>query len=107
MANEELIVKDPLGNDVILRQILCEKHLSVVEGDIYDDFVTVIQKPALLIELTDQPIPELCYYRSIGWHITLMIMVRKTGDGWEAYHCLDNPTPQFISELLARGRQII
>jgi hypothetical protein len=73
----------------------------------YDDITAVIQHPALLIELTTNPIPELYYYRYIGSDNTILIAARKEEDHWEAFKCVKNPQSGFLSDLLKRGRQII
>lgn len=107
MSNEERIITDPLGNQVRISPSLCDVGLQPIHSDTFDDPLDVIRRPIMMIELTDTPTPQLCYYRSVGWETTLLIMTKKTGDEWEAFRCTKNPTPQTLSELLKKGRQLI
>ena len=107
MANEEQIITDPLGNQVRINSFLCETGLHPTQYETFDDAFDVIRKPIMLIELTDSPVNQLCYYRSIGWGTTLLILVKKMDDEWEAFRCIKNPSPATVSDLLKRGRQLI
>jgi len=107
MANEERIITDPLGNQVRIEPSLCDAGLQPTHSDTYDDPFDVIRRPIMLIELSDSPTPQLCYYRSIGWDTTLLIMAKKMDDEWEAYRCIKNPSPETVTDLLKKGRQLI
>jgi hypothetical protein len=107
MANEERIITDPLGNQVRISPSLCDVGLQATHYETFDDALDVIRRPIMVIELTDSPTLQLCYYRSISWDTTLLIMTKKTDDEWEAYRCIKNATPQTISELLKKGNQLI
>jgi hypothetical protein len=108
MANDgSSIITDPLGNQVKFLDSLCAADQFKPEGEVYDDLTTVISRPALLIELTGSIPIELYYYRSIGWNLTLLIGVRKSGSGWEAFQCQRNPEFAVLSGLLKNGKQLI
>jgi hypothetical protein len=107
MVNEMETIVDPLGNRVKLQGDICPEVSFKAGAEVYDDASTVISRPALLIELTQNLSIELYYYRSIGWNDTLLIAARKTGTEWEAYECKRNPSSTILSELLRRGKQLI
>jgi DNA-binding Lrp family transcriptional regulator len=107
MANEERIIKDPFGNQVRITTSICFIEINKVSAEIMDEALDVISKPALMIELISQPTLQLCYYRSVEWNTTLLIIADKVDEGFVAVKCYKNPTPQSISELLKRGRQLI
>jgi hypothetical protein len=107
MANEERIVKDPFGNHVRISQDICDEMVLSAHTETLDDTFEVIRKPIILIELTDSPTVQLCYYRAISWDTTLLVICRKVDEEWEAFRCLKNPTHQVISDLLKKGRQLI
>jgi hypothetical protein len=105
MENEDSIITDPLGHAVHLPRELC-LLVPEVEGEVYDELATVIEKPAVLIRLTNLP-TELIYYRSIGWNNTLLIKVRDTGKSWLAYSCARNPDIAQLAQLIKQGEQLI
>lgn len=101
------LITDPLGNKVNFPESLCTPEQLKQEGEVYDDITTVITKPAILIELSGSSPVELYYYRSIGWNHTLLIGVRRSGSGWEAFQCERNPQFALLSNLLKNGKQLI
>ncbi|HUR11062.1 MAG TPA: hypothetical protein VM012_06820 [Flavitalea sp.] len=105
MAKERGNISDPFGNHVYLLPGLCAHDSKEDEVGMYDDATTVISKPAMVIEIKSEK--ELHYFRSIGWHRTMLVMARKATDGWEAYRCITNPSNEEISALLKKGKQII
>lgn len=107
MTNEERIITDPLGNPVRISPSICDLNLLATHQEAFDDPFDVIRRPIMLVKLSNSPTPQMCYYRAIGWDTTLLIMTKKTDDEWEAYRCIKNPTPQFLSDLLNKGIQLI
>ncbi len=105
MANEEIKVLDPLGKTIYLPLGICDKEDT--QQDIYDDVQTVIQKPAILIEVTENSENYFYYFRSIGWNQTLLITVHLRNSQWEAVHCQKNPSTRELSFILKKGKQII
>ena len=106
MANEEKILTDPLGNRVQLSRDLCDLDGKHVSPDIYDDVSDVIEKPAFIIEMQLGPVIEHHYFRSIGWHHTLLLTARKTNDEWKVSQCTNNPATEKLSHLLKNGKKI-
>lgn len=107
MANEDPII-DPLGKRVYLVPDICAWGSEVnEEEEFYDDIATVISKPALLIEVTENRKTEFCYFRSVGWENTLLINVHFHNQRWEAYECKKNPDSIELSILLKKGRQLL
>jgi hypothetical protein len=107
MTEEVVYINDPLGRKICIRKKLCSQEIEQIASlDLYDDFYTVLSKPAMLIETSDTP-KELVYFRSIGWHFSVLIKVKCIGHSWEAYTCMFNPPDGDIVELLKAGKQII
>lgn len=104
MANE-VVALDPFGKTIHLLPVVWFSENETAE--IFDDATTVIEKPALVIEVTENNQTELYYFRSVGWNNTLLITVRHTNNRWEAYNFLKNPSSQFLSTILKKGRQIL
>jgi hypothetical protein len=104
MANEVMSIIDPLGRTIhLLEGIRVEED----DPDIYDDVATVIQKPALLIEVDENNEIEFYYFRSVGWYNTLLIMVHFQNNQWEAYSRIKNPLNEVLNNLLKKGKQLI
>ena len=107
MTEEVGYINDPLGRKINLAKNLFNLDNEEIDKlDIYDDLLSVIKKPAFLIETTDIP-SEFLYYRSIGWNISVLIKVRFAGYYWEAYKCVLNPSDGDIVEILKNGKQIL
>jgi hypothetical protein len=105
MANEVFTAVDPFGKTIFLL------HGIGLDGneehEIFDNAATVIQKPAILIEAKENDTAELYYFRSIGWHNTMLIKVKFNNNRWEAYNCTKNPSSEELSALLKKGKQLI
>lgn len=106
MANEVITAMDPLGNTIHLLDRICDAEPGRKQ-EIYDDAATVIQKPAMLIEVSENNSRLLYYFRSIGWQHTLLIVARYFNEHWEAYECVKNPSHEELAALLKKGKQII
>ena len=107
MTEEIVYINDPLGRKICINKNLCSHEIEEIAPlDLYDDLYSVLSKPAILIETLKSP-PEFIYFRSIGWHFSVLFKVRFTGDCWEAYTCTINPSDGEIVELLKNGKQII
>lgn len=102
--NNEVIAMDPFGKTVyLLPEVLFVKDEAL---EIYDNAVTVIEKPALVVEVLGDSSSEFYYLRSIGWNRTLLITARLKNERWEAYEYLENPSSAFVSSILKRGKQV-
>jgi hypothetical protein len=107
MTEEVIYINDPLGRKICINKKLCSQEIEQLASlDLYDDLYSVLSKPALLIETLDSP-PELIYFRSIGWHFSVLLKAKFTGYYWEVYNCSINPSDGEIVELLKTGKQII
>ena len=107
MANEVTSVTDPLGNTIHLLEGICMDEDNKPDPEIFDSAVTVIQKPALAVRIQTDHVLEHYYFRSVGWHNTLLIIARFNNNRWESYKCVKNPSSEELSELLKNGKQII
>jgi hypothetical protein len=105
MANEEMTAVDPLGKTIFLLPEACTIENEPYE--IYDDATTVIQKPALLVEVNEDNATIFYYYRSVGWNSTLLISVGWDNNRWEVMSCRRNPSSEELSGILKKGKQII
>ena len=107
MTEEVIYINDPLGREICINKNLCSHKMEELAPlDLYDDFYTVLSKPAILIETLKLP-TELIYFRSIGWHFSVLLKAKFTGHCWEVYTCTINPSDGEIVELLKTGKQII
>jgi predicted 2-oxoglutarate/Fe(II)-dependent dioxygenase YbiX len=106
MANEDKVVTDPRGNHVLFTDRLCQLKDFEKDPESYDEFTMVIEKPAVMIEVT-APTATLYYYRSVGWNNFVLIAARRSNEQWEAIECSKNPSPALLSELLKKGTQVI
>ena len=77
------------------------------EMGIYDEVSTVVQEPAILIELNENNKTDFCYFRSIGWHQTMLIKAQFRNERWEAFYFLRNPSNKKLSAVIKRGKQIL
>jgi hypothetical protein len=103
MANE-VIALDPFGKTIhLLHGVSFDENEN---EEVYDDVVTVIEKPALVIEVKENEETQFYYFRSVGWSNTLLIKVHRINNRWEAYDFVKNASSQFLSSLLKKGKQI-
>ena len=106
MANEVMSVKDPLGNTIFLLEGICVEN-EEPDPEIYDSATTVIQKPAMIIRVESDQIIQHYYFRSVGWHNTLLISVQFNGEKWISDKCFRNPSNEKLAALLKNGKQIL
>lgn len=103
MTNE-VIVQDPLGKMV---HLLAEHFLADIEStEIYDDAATVIKKPAIMVEVTENNETQFYYFRSVGWNSTLLIAVHFNNGQWDAYEVKRNPPSEILLDVLKKGKQV-
>lgn len=104
MTNE-VIAQDPFGKTIyILPGIF---FTEIESAEIYDDAATVIKKPAIVVEVTENNETQFYYFRSVGWNSTLLIEVRLNNERWEAYACVKNPSGEMLLSVLKNGKQIL
>jgi hypothetical protein len=101
---EDDVIHDPLGDPVRLAQGLCDLSIAEPFSEIYDHVTDVIRKPALI--MLDQNKELRYYFRSIGWHHTILISVQRQNAHWIAHQCQLNPTANQLTSLFAGGEKI-
>jgi hypothetical protein len=107
MSDEVYYIDDPVGHTVCLTQsLLSRADDSTLHLQPYDSLISVILHPALLIKV-EKETPELFYYRSIDWQLSILIQTKPTLDCWMAYKCVVNPSDKEMVEIMKQGRQII
>jgi hypothetical protein len=99
-------IMDPFNNKIYLLDGVCATSADQ-NPEIYDDASVVIRKPAMLVEVKANDLKEMYYFRSIGWHNTMLIMVRFNNERWETFNCEKNPSNETLSGILKKGRQLI
>jgi hypothetical protein len=98
---------DPLGNLVFLPDNLVS--ISTIEMNrcaIYDQPEKVIAHPAMMLSGYAEP-QENIYYRSIGWHETLLIRTRKENGRWIAFNAIRNPSTTDLNQFYKQSKQLI
>ena len=107
MTGEVVYIDDPLGRKICMAKNLCSLENKEINSlDLYDDLLSVIKKPALLIQTSGAP-TEFLYFRSIGWHLSVLIRVKFINHFWQAYKCTINPLDADIVDILKNGKQLI
>lgn len=106
MTNGARTITDPFNNKIHLVEGICQVSPDT-HPDVYDDAAMVIHKPAMMVELKSEAVKELYYFRSIGWHKTLLIGVHLQDEEWVTFSCEKNPSNELLSNLLKKGRQLV
>jgi len=102
---KSLLLTDPLGNEVILPEGLCDfSKLDVDATEIYDKPRRVIEAPAIMLQVNDSA--ENYYYRSLGWDSNLLIATKKVKGKWTAHMVVKNPTGQQMSDIYKKSKEI-
>ena len=105
--NDFTIVIDPLGNLVHLTADLYDlKGDELNIESFYDEVSRVIKKPAIIIKLKEKPV-KLYYFKPIGWEFSLLLGVIMEEEILVAFECHKNPTDKFMTELFAKGDQLL
>ena len=107
MTDEEIMIKDPMGTDIFLLPQICFPEIEKDKAGIYDDLAAVISKPAILIEHIKDEEKRLYYFRSIGWHNTILLEIIFKNERWETAKCTRNPSNEVLLELLKKGKQLL
>ena len=103
MIEDEVI--DPLGKSIYLPADLFTKQNSA--ANIFNDVFTVITKPAILVEVTENGQVQFYFFRSIGWNKTFLIIIRQINDRWQVHQCIRNPAGETLAAVLKKGKQIL
>jgi hypothetical protein len=101
-----LLLIDPLGNEVILPETLCDfTKLEVDACEVYDKPSRVIEAPAIMLEVMQGP-AENYYYRSLGWESNLLIVTKKIEGKWTAHKVMKNPSGKQLSDIYKKSREV-
>jgi hypothetical protein len=101
----KLAVTDPFGKKIYLLPHAFKKASSITDSFI--DVSAVITKPAVIVQVDENNQTQFCYFRSVGWNKTFLIMVHHINNHWEAFHCIKNPAGKILSIMLERGKQLL
>jgi hypothetical protein len=100
------LLVDPFGLEIILEDEDCFSDEKAGGRHYYNDFHSVIEKPAYIINLPSSSPPERYYFRTIGWEISLLIRSQLIGKEWRANHCEVDPADDHIKKLAEKGQII-
>lgn len=101
MKDDDYIVTDPAGYDIYLPVGLCNKGGEMnIPANVFKSIEEVIEAPSCIIEMPNQ---GRCYFRSLGWNLTMLICVELQGGKWTAISCSKNPSEEHIQKLLKEG----
>ena len=89
------IVKDPQGNSIVIPS----KYLDSVS--IYSGFIKeILTDPSYMINIACEGI---YFFKLINWQINCMVHTRREGHCFIVEDCVENPTEDFVSNLLKKG----
>ena len=106
MKHEVRFITDPLGNTIQLPNE-CGSAADETVSDDYDDAATVILKPAMVFRVKEGKQEIMYYFRSVGWHKTMLIVVNYHLGKWEHTKCIMDPSNEMLSEIMKKGTQLI
>ena len=98
-----MLVTDPFGKNILFPKGIFIHGANKYSDDAYDDFKTVVEYPACIIETTDG---SKFYFRALGWNFNILVEVIKNKNTWQVVYCTLNPGTTFISSLLKKGKFI-
>ncbi len=101
------IVTDPLGNQVIVSQAFLEATDKMVQsGEAMDDIQKIIEKPAMLFKMKEDPHRSF-YLRAVGWDSTILVEVHKTSIGFEVINYQLNPCMERMRDIHSKCERLI
>lgn len=105
MNTVETII-DPLGNEVLLPQHLCElRALDTLLPEAYDKPSKVIEAPAVMLQVSGTA-DETYYFRSIGWESILLMGTKMVEGKWTVHEVVINPSTQQFRDIYKKGKQV-
>ena len=90
-------IRDPLGNQVLLNPAFEKDAKSM------NQIRQIIASPAFIITGTDG---SLYFIRKINPRLNKLIEAKCTNTCYTVHALIDNPSPEYISTLLKKGRLI-
>jgi hypothetical protein len=107
MADGERTSTDPFGRTIFFTENICHDEEPKEPNEIFDGVAAVIEKPILMFEVNEGDALQLYYYRSVGWHKTMLVTAEKKKERWVVTDCIRNPDTNRLSALMKTGRQLI
>lgn len=99
-----LTLTDPYGLRIEITESLCSlEEAASTKLKLYNDYRSVIERPAFVIDLIAAKQPTRYYFRSVGWGTKLLIRVEKWSGEWQANQCSKNPSDSFLHNLAKQG----
>lgn len=99
MHNENLdltTVKDPKGNHVLIPADYLEAKNRSYFGYIQE----TLTAPAFMLDIASIGI---YYFKLINWQVNFMVQTRLNGSYFIVEECIENPTEDFVMDLLNKG----
>jgi hypothetical protein len=106
MKDEIDDITDPLGNQINLPVNLFNHPVEDVADQLYNEAVSALKKPALVIESVTNNEREIHYFRSIDWNITMLVSVRLTDNRWVVHSYIQNPASELLAGYLRNGKRL-
>jgi hypothetical protein len=104
---QAVILKDPFGLQVTIKDSLCfVDDPGERDSRLLNDFRTVIERPAFVIDMRAGNPPSRYYFRSIGWDTSLLIRAEWRDGSWLAKDCQRNPEELHLKNLAEQGKVI-
>ena len=91
-------LQDPLGNQITITCRLIESF----RGD-YSTLVNLIRRPVFVITVKNS---SLYYIKRISFDLNLLVEAMPSGEGYCATSFKENPSVEFISRILTKGRLV-
>jgi hypothetical protein len=76
-------------------------------SDTKTELVLALKEPALLVEVNNPEEKEHYYYRSVNWHLTLLLTSRFQYNRWEVTGGTWNPSSNLLSDILKKGKRLV
>src|SRR5690349_17007980 len=91
-------LQDPLGNEFT---VSC-RFIESFRGD-YNTLVNLIRTPAFVIAVKNS---SLFYIKRVSFELNLLIEAMPSGQGYCATSFRENPSVEYISGILTKGRLV-
>jgi len=107
MTNEAMMITDSLGDQVWVQPGFLADPPEDEVSDTKAELVLALKEPALLVEVINPEEKEHYYYRSVNWHLTLLLTSRFQYNRWEVTEGTWNPPNNLLSDILKKGKRLV
>jgi hypothetical protein len=107
MINEAMMITDSLGDQVWVKPGFLADPPENEVSDTKTELVLALKEPALLVEVNNPEEKEHYYYRSVNWHLTLLLTSRFQYNRWEVTGGTWNPSSNLLSDILKKGKRLV